>query len=205
MANTNAPFGFRQWSGTGSSPTYEQVTVFGGIAYNTAPIYKGDPVFRLADGTLAGATTGPGPGTAPIAGIFVGCKYLSTSLKHTQWSNYWPGADVSAANQATIEAYIINDPAAQFIAQVGGSTTVGATAGNVGLNVQFAYGTSNPVPDESGAYVNIAVAPATTSTFPFRLVGLHQVLGTLGGVTGPYNTVIVAFNNVETKALTATN
>ena len=27
MANTNAPFGFRQYSGNGSAPTYEQVAV----------------------------------------------------------------------------------------------------------------------------------------------------------------------------------
>ena len=63
MANTFAPFGFRQWSGTGSAPTYEQVTLIGGIDYNTVNIFYGDPVFRLSDGTLAGITTGPGPGT----------------------------------------------------------------------------------------------------------------------------------------------
>ena len=37
MANTNAPFGFRQYSGTGSAPTYEQVAMR--ILYsNTTPL-----------------------------------------------------------------------------------------------------------------------------------------------------------------------
>ena len=96
MANVSAPFGFAQRSGTGSSPTYEQVK--GTIAYNTAAIYYGDPIFRLSDGTLAGASTGPGPTTTAIAGIFVGCAYLSVSQKRTVWGNYWPGSDVASTN-----------------------------------------------------------------------------------------------------------
>ncbi len=39
MANTNAPFGFRQYQGTGSAPTYEQVTA--SIGYNTTNIFFG--------------------------------------------------------------------------------------------------------------------------------------------------------------------
>ena len=54
MANTNAPFGFSQYMGTGSAPTYEMVT--GLIAYNTANIFYGDPVFRGNDGTYQGIT-----------------------------------------------------------------------------------------------------------------------------------------------------
>ena len=63
MANAFGPFGFRQFSGTGSVPTFEQVTLIGGIDYNTANIFQGDPVFRLSDGTIAGITTAPAPGT----------------------------------------------------------------------------------------------------------------------------------------------
>ena len=36
MANTNTPFGFRQYSGTGSAPTYEEVAV--PIVYNASAI-----------------------------------------------------------------------------------------------------------------------------------------------------------------------
>ena len=203
MANTNAPFGFRQSSGTGSAPTYEQVTLIGGIDYNTANIFYGDPVFRLSDGTIAGVTTGPGPGTTTIAGIFQGCKYLSTSQKRTVWSNYWPGSDVSSANQGVTEAYIVNDPNAQFLAQVGGSSSTGLTAAQIGLNVQFAYGTGNTSTGISGAYIDINVSPTTTATLPFKVVGLvTDPPGANGTAAGAYNLGIVQINNVSTKTLT---
>lgn len=201
MANVFVPNGFNQYRGTGSSPTYEQVP--GQIAASTAAIFFGDPVFRLATGatgTLAGATTGPGPGTTPIAGIFIGCKYLSVAQKRTVWSNYWPGSDVATGQFA--EGYFINDPNAQFIAQVGVSTTTGVTALQVGLNVQFAYGTGNTFNGISGAYVDISVTPAVTATLPFRVVGLLTdppgANGTIGNGAAN-NSVILAFNNVETK------
>lgn len=201
MPNVSAPFGFAQRAGTGSSPTYEQVNGF--VDYNTANIFFGDPVFRLsADGSLAGITTGPGPGATPIAGIFVGCKYLSVSQKKTVWSNYWPGTDV--ASTQSVEAYIINDPNAQFVAQVGGSNSTGLVVGNTGLNVQFAYGTGNVANGISGAYIDITVAPATTNTFPFRFIKLVlDPPGSPGTLAGQYNYAVVAFNNVETKNLLA--
>lgn len=202
MANNNAPFGFRQCAGNGSSPTYEQVA--GLVNYNTAAIYFGDPVFRLsADGTLAGATTGPGPGTTSLAGVFTGCKYLSVSQKRTVWSNYWPGSDVASTNQ--VEAYIVNDPNAHFIAQVAGSSSVGLTNASIGMNLQFNYGTPTPATGISGAYLDMNVTTgATTSTLPFRLVKLvTNPPGAPGTAAGAYNWAEVAFNNVETKNLLA--
>ena len=79
MANTNSPFGFWQRGGTGSSPTYEQTEQGnGGIDYNTGAIYYGDPVQRVGsgDGTIE---QGANAQTTPMAGVFIGCKYLSTS------------------------------------------------------------------------------------------------------------------------------
>ena len=135
MANTQAPFGFQQRSGTGSAPTYEQVKR--NIDYNTAAIYFGDPVQTLTTGNLAGNTTGNigggAAGVAVIAGVFVGCAYLSAAQQRTVWRNYWPGSDVNSGN--TVTAYIINDPNAQFLVQSGNSTTVGVLAGNIGSNV----------------------------------------------------------------------
>jgi len=207
VANNFAPFGFSQHNGTGSAPTYEQVT--GNIKYNTANIFYGDPIFRLSDSTLAGVTTGPGPGTGILAGVFVGCKYLSTAMKRTVWSNWWPGSDVSSANSASTEAYYINDPNAQFLAQVANSATTdttGVVQTNIGLNVQFAYGTGNTSTGISGAYVDINTTPATTNTLPFRLVSLvSSPPGANGTTVGAFDYVIVAFNNVETKSLTAQN
>ena len=198
--NTSAPFGFAQRAGLGSAPTYEQSEEL--VDYNTANIFFGDPVFRLSDGTVAGITTGPGPGTQAIAGIFIGCHYLSVAHKRTIWSNYWPGSDVASGNNVT--AYIVKDPNAQFLVQVGGSTSVGLAQANIGSNVQFAYGTGNTANGLSGAYIDITVTPAVTATLPFRVVGLvTSPPGSPGTAAGQYNYAVVAFNNVETKSLTA--
>jgi hypothetical protein len=202
VANSSTFSGFSQRNGNGSAPTYEQVE--GLIDAATAAIYYGDPIFHLSDGTLAGATTGPGPGTEAIAGIFVGCKYLSVAAKKTTWSNYWPGSDVAAGTFAT--AMFINDPNAQFTCQMGGSTTVGFVQADVGLNAQFAYGTPNAANGLSGAYIDETIARATTSTFPFRVIGIITAPpGAPNTTAGAYNLGVVAFNNVETKALTAAN
>jgi hypothetical protein len=195
MANTFAPFGFSQFSGTGSAPTYEQVVGF--CAYNTAAMYFGDPIFQNANGTVYPTT----PGAGILAGVFVGCKYLSVSQKRTVWSNFWGAADVASTN--TVEVYYVNDPNAKFLAQVGGSSSTGLAVTDIGANVQFAYGTPNTMSGLSGAYIDITVTPTTTSTLPFKVVGLDtSPPGANGTEAGAYNYAIVAFNNVSTKTLT---
>jgi len=195
MANTNAPFGFRQYQGTGSAPTYEQVAMTIDKDDTTA-VYYGDPVFPLSTGYVGYAA----PGTTQIAGIFYGCKYLSTSQKRTVWSNYWPGSDASD----DVEAYVVNDPNAKFLAQAGNSSSVGLVFGDINANVQFAYGTGNSSTGISGAYIDMAVSPANTATLPFRVVSLvTQPPGGPGTQSGAYNYAVVAFNNVSTKNTTS--
>lgn len=186
MANTNAPFGFRQYRGLGSAPTYEQ-SVRLIKSDNTTAVYFGDPVANLNTGYITQATAG----TAQISGIFVGCKYLSTSQKRTVWSNYWPGADASA----DVEAYIVDDPNAQFVVQAGG-TAIGLA--DMGLNIQFNLGTGNSSTGISGAYVE---SPAVTATLPFRIIGfITQPPGANGtDITSAYNQIIVGFNNVTSR------
>jgi len=212
LANTNSPFGFRQYSGTGSAPTYEQVTfgnagLVGGILYSSGAIYFGDPVVRSGSGvsTLVQAAGAAGGSTVTMAGIFVGCKYLSTAQKRTVWSNYWPGSDVTSANTATIEAYVINDPNAQFLVQ---SDSTGLAAADVGANNDFNIGTGSTSTGISGAY--LIHGGATTAAYPFRLLSLLYFPPGANGVTtgtaaAAYNYGIVGFNNVETKNATANN
>lgn len=185
MANTNAPFGFRQYRGLGSAPTYEQ-SVRLIKSDNTTAIYFGDPVKSLNTGYITVGTAG-----AAIAGIFAGCKYLSTSQKRVVWSNYWPGSDASA----DVEAYIINDPNAQFIVQAGG-TAIGLE--DIGENIDFNLGSGNSATGISGAF---AESPGVAGTLPFRVVGLvTQPPGANGtDSTSAYNQIIVSFNNVGTR------
>jgi hypothetical protein len=201
MANTNAPFGFTQRQGTGSAPTYEQTTF--GIDYNAAVIYYGDPVVRVGtgDGTIKQAAGSAGGSTVTMAGVFYGCKYLSTSQKRTVWNNYWPGSDVTVGNQSTIEAYVVNDPAAQFLVQ---SDSTGVALADVGANNDFNIGAGTASNGLSGAF--LIHGGATGAAYPFRLIGLvTNPPGAPGTASGAYNYAVVAFNNVETKNATAIN
>lgn len=193
MANTAAYNGFQQYSGTGSSPTYEQVAVQ--IAYNASAIYNGDPVNPDANGYVVVGVTSSSSGNTQIAGVFIGCKYLSVSQKRTVWSNYWPGSDVASTN--TVEGYIINDPNAKFVAQFG---NVSVSQSYVNSGVGFNIGTGNANNGISGAYL---ATLATDSTMPFKVVSLvTDPPGANGTESGAYQKAIVAFNNVSTKQLT---
>lgn len=201
MANTNAPFGFRQFQGgAGGAPTFAQVELR--IASNnTTAIYYGDAVVPVT-GTATGYIKQATASTVALAGIFVGCKYLSTSQKRVVWSNYWPGADATG----DVLAYVINDPNARFVVQ-GGSTTfnIGGTlttftTSPIGQYCQLNVGTGSTATGLSGMYVDTL---GTTVTYPFIVTDLITFPPGANGAdpTTAYNWVVVGFNN----ALTRTN
>jgi hypothetical protein len=195
VANTNSPFGFRQYlGGSGGAPTFAQSTRLI-AAGNTTPIYSGDPVMPVI-GAATGYITQGSPGTTRIDGIFVGCKYLSTSQKRTVWSAYWPGADATG----DVEAYVIDDPNAQFVV-MGNSTTFNITgslttftSSVIGQYAQFAIGSGVAATGQSGAYLN---SVGTTVTFPFIVRNLITFPPGANGAdpTTAYNQVVVGFNN----------
>ena len=195
MANTNSPFGFRQYyGGSGGAPTFAQSTRLIASTDTTA-IYSGDPVMPVVS-TANGYITQAAPGTTTLAGIFLGCKYLSASQKRIVWSSYWPGSDATG----DVEAYIVDDPNAQF-SVMGNSTTFNitgslttVTSSTVGQYAQFAIGTGNTASGQSGAYLN---SVATTATLPFIVRALIASPPGAPGAdpTTAYNQVIVGFNN----------
>lgn len=199
MANTDPGSynGFQQYQGTGSAPTYEQIA--GKAAYN-ATIYFGDPV--EIDGSTGyiqrGTTTSGTTGATPIAGIFVGCKYLSVSQKRTVWGNYAPGTDVAASQ--TVEVYYVNDPNAKWVVWTDGN---GVTEAAVGSTCGYNIGTGNTANGISGAYINYSVSgPNSDGTGPFRILGLAgNPPGSNGTEWGAYARLVVAFNDVMTKTL----
>ena len=197
MANINAPFGFRQLAGNGSSPTFEQVAV--SITNTAGAIYSGDPVTLQNDGSVAqSASTGSGGAALGIAGVFQGCKYLSVSQKRTVWSNYWPGSD---AVTGSVEGYIVNDPNAKFLAQ---SDATGLAAVDVNMNIGFVIGSGTAANGQSGAYLDVANM-AATANLPFKILSLLTFppggAGTLANGQ-PYDWAVVAFNNVNTRNFT---
>lgn len=188
MANTNAPFGFRQYAGNGSAPTYEQ-NVRKIKSDNTTAIFFGDAVIPLSTGYIAQATAS----TVQLAGIFVGCKYVSTSQKRTVWSNYWPGSDAAS----DVEAYVVDDPNAKFVVQAGGTAV---TLADIGSNIQINASTAgNTATGISSMFVE---TPAGTPTLPFKIVGLVEAPPGANGTdaTSAYNQIIVQFNNTAARA-----
>jgi len=197
-ANVAGYFGFRQYSGTGSAPTYEQVAVL--IDYNASAIFYGDPVTPQSDGTVARASsTGSTPGAPGISGIFQGCQYLSVSQKRTVWSNYWPGSDVASGNFVT--GYIINDPNAKFVAQ---SDSTGLALADINSTIGFVIGTGNTSNGISGAYLDTSTLNTSSYNIyaPFKVVGIVNdppgAPGTLSN-SQAYDYAIVSFNYIATK------
>jgi hypothetical protein len=195
MANTNSPFGFRQFSNSGgAAPTYGQ-SKYRIAAGNATPIYFGDPVQPVVS-TATGYIIQGTASTTIIAGIFVGCEYLSTSQKRTVRSLYWPGADATG----DVTAWVIDDPNALFVVQ-GGSTTFNIsgtlsswTSSPVGQYAQYTVGSGNTTTGQSGAYLS---AVGTTVTYPFIVRDLITAPPGANGAdpTTAYNWVVVGFND----------
>ena len=202
MANTFAPFGFQQYRGLGSVPTFEMTTALIASTNGTA-IFQGDavvPVTGSATGYIKQATAS----TVAVLGIFWGCKYLSVSQKRTVWNAYWPGSDASG----DVEAYVITDPMAQFIVQTGNSSTtaVAVTQAKVGQLINLATAVDNAsgkggsagntANGQSTMYVDINTI-GTTATLPFmiRAVVTNPPGSNGRDVASAYNSIVVGFNN----------
>lgn len=204
MANTLAPFGFSQIGGApGAAPNAEQVTF--PIAYNdTTKIYSGDPVKLTSDGVIAQWTASTG--VSQMVGVFVGCKYLSTSQGRVVWSPYWPGADVAASAASSIEAYVVPcspGTAPRFIVQTNNSSTtaVAVTQAAVGQNADVGgLSGGSTVTGRSGAYLDINTFN-TTETLPFRIIGLYQGVGNGSDAASAYNWVVVEANTAQTTGI----
>lgn len=193
MSNTQAYSGFSEiFGGSGGAPTMAQ-TPRRIASTNSTAIFYGDPVMPVIS-NANGYITQASPGTTVVAGIFVGCKYLSTSQKRTVWSRYWPGSDATG----DVEAYVIDDPNAQFLVQTLASsfaisgTVTNFTSSPIGQYAQFSIGTGNTANGQSGAYLS---GLGTTVTFPFIIRDMWISNSNGGDPTSAYCNVIVGFNN----------
>jgi hypothetical protein len=194
MANANTPNGFQYFGRLeGGSPT-EGLTTRLIASSDTAALGYGDPVTSLATGYVSASVAG----TTQIDGIFYGCEYLSTALGRVVFTNYWGGSGAAG----DITAHLCTDPQAQFVVQSDNTAIVFA---DNQANINFVAGTPNATTQFSTATVGQSTIN-TTSTLPFRIVGLlsdSAPPGTNGADnTTAYNRVIVSPNNWDRKSLT---
>lgn len=189
MANTNAPFGLAQSSQLSSAPNYAHRTIKNGIASaNTTKIYTGDPVKLLSTGYLAQWTAGTA--VSQLAGIFVGCEYLSTALGKRTFSPYWPGADTSADADAFIIPLTGGTPQVLLVQ----TDSTGVALADRGSNFDVALGTGSTLTGRSGCYLDVSTSN-TTATLPFRLLNLYSDVGVgSGSESGAYNWAVVIAN-----------
>ncbi len=168
--------------------------------------------------TINATSTASGTVTVivPIAGIFVGCRYLSTANKYPAFRNYWPGSDANG----DVTAYVITDPNAQFSVMTGNSNTTATAVGfsSIGQNIGFstsqsgvtttngvaATGISTMFADQFSLIGNSAVGPAGNAFLPFRILSLKSyVVGATSPLasqngndsTTAYNRIVVGLNN----------
>jgi len=204
MANTFAPFGFRQ-AGTleGNAPTYGLTRRY--LASSDTSLYFTGDVVQLSSGANPGYIAQPTVGNSSvesILGIFVGCEYYSPSVGRVVWSSYFPG---SVGSSSPCNAYIIEGEDNLFLVQCTTTAVVGTSA--IGQNIGFGsslQAAGNTATGISNVALNSSTVGATT-TLPFRIVDTScNILppGTNGAdSTTAGAVVLVSFNNQARRGL----
>lgn len=200
MPNTNAPFGFtpvRRLDGASWSASVSQRMI---KATNTNKFFQGDVVSNLT-GANRGYVDVTAPGAQAVAGVFIGCYYLSNALSRRVFSTQFPGGDTSQ----DVQALIIDDPFVVFRVQV----KAGPLAfSSIGQNANFSQATAgNTANGLSGNTLDDGTV-AGTSTLPFTIVGVPNSNANMMGVSvGPgldpttaFNVIEVTFNNEAFRA-----
>ena len=170
MSNPNSPFGFA-WMGAapGGPPVTGCQRKFKIATANNTPICFGDVVQQLSTGYIAiGAASVAGSLTA---GVFVGCRYLSTARGEQVYSSYWPNGDHAYDGEAYVIPIAGNTP--QLFRVQAYSTSFAFS--DVGANCDIHVGTQSI----NGGYGLSGItldqgSLGTTATLPFRIVNLYS-------------------------------
>ena len=220
MANASTAFGFRQTGQLPGGPATFEMRVRSIQATNATPISQGDPVVRAGPASpyISNATTGSVTATTALQGIFVGCRFIPKTGGGAVESNSWPGS----ASSSDAVAFVIDNPEAQFLVSSIGSAI---TSASVGLNVNYAINSLSAgistnnfsaaqissafLPTGISSFVVDGASVSTSSTLPFKIVGLYGPsfgntsnnapgnFGAVGNGSDPttlFNWVIVSFN-----------
>lgn len=193
MANTSAPFGFRQFGQReGSAPTAGMETKLISSGY-TCPVFTGDvvmlssgsPGYVVSVGSSAGGTAGS---IANVGlGIFLGCEYLNSNVARVTWSSYWPGSGATG----DVKAFVATNPEQLYIAQ--GSTGAVIGSSQIGFGFPCAItGSSlgNTATGQSVMTIQSSLPTGLSSNAQFLLVDVYSntappgVNGTSTGAEG---------------------
>lgn len=206
MANTFAPFGFRQFGQReGSAPTAGMDRLLL-LSSDTNTYFTGDTVVISSQSLVAGYITQPTSGTLSPAlqGVFLGCEYYSPTVGRVVWNSYFPA---SVGSSSPCNAYVCTNPEQLYTVQ--GTTTAVLGTSCIGLNVGVASSlqtTGNTLSGISGLALNSSTVSANSS-LPFRIVDVYSNYAP-PGVNGTDNTtagaiMVVQANNWARKNLTA--
>ena len=169
----SAPYGFKPVNLIGGQ-VYAGATRSLPIQYNYGTnIFFGD-VVSLTRGFVARLSVGTGVTTGydPV-GIFLGCSYTDPVTKQKRFSQYWP-ANTLAGDAVAI---VTEDPdiilKVAVVTSAGGTTIGSIPTASIGLNIAGSDLAGNLNTGDSYNAVlsaSSATSPASTNTFPFRIV-----------------------------------
>jgi len=220
LANTNNPFGFRQFGQReGSAPTAGLETRLISSGY-TCPVFTGDvvmqssgtPGYLVSVGSSAGGTAGS---IANIAyGIFLGCEYYNANVNRVTWSSYWPGSGATG----DVTAYVCSNPEQLYIAQGSTGAVLGSTQIGTGFPCSLLLSSQgNTTTGQSIMTIQSSLPTGLSSNAQFMLVDVYSnhappgVNGTSTGAEGwqigvfqPLNFVRRTLNGVSAAAIVST-
>ena len=137
------------------------------VGYNTN-IFYGDFVKRVVGGTIEKdvGTTANTP-----CGVFLGCFYTAANGTPTR-SQYYP-ASQTVVSGTKVYAIIADDPDTLFKVAVCSSGVVMATVTQNALGTNMSVlATAGSTTTGNSSYSVLSTSPATTNTFPVRVIDL---------------------------------
>jgi hypothetical protein len=157
-ANINNPSGFtpikHNAGGTSQRTNVSgDYSIAGGLASN---IYRGSMVAPTGTGNNINVVAA---GANPVVGPFKGVSYVDAG-GNIQIRPYWGSGQTIVAN-SVVEAYVFDDPALLFDAQVSG--TAGLVAGNVGETANILVGTGSTTTGQSADMVDQSTLSASAT------------------------------------------
>jgi hypothetical protein len=194
MANSNKVSGLTPIKYLNGAPWTGGGNIYHIDSGDTNAYYVGDPVsLKAGTATIAGEDVGlqtlnVGQVGAANVGVIVAVGINARGGPYIDPSNLGYGNQVVTSAPATktkpYYALVVDDPMVVFEIQEGGTGTELTVAAN-SKNANFALAAPATGVVVSGAYLNLATAPATTSTYNLKLLGLAQ---RLDPASGAYNT-----------------